>query len=92
MYDAANSQKAILRVGYIVDSIVSVLHQNEGGIGKNIPDAGEIYRGQSLREITRAERMDFPFSHNQQGRIDFNTVNPSLPTRKDFPIHALSKN
>ena len=38
MYDAANTQKAILRVGYIVDSIVSVLHQNEGGIGKSIPD------------------------------------------------------
>ena len=24
-------------------------------------------------------------SHHQQGRIDFNTVNPSLPTGKDFP-------
>ena len=28
-------------------------------------------------------------SHHQQGRIDFNTVNPSLPTGKDFLIHSL---
>ena len=28
----------------------------------------------------------YPFSHHQQGRIDFNTVNPSLPTGKDFLI------
>ena len=27
------------------------------------------------------------FSHPQQGRIDFNTVNPSLPTGMDFLIH-----
>ena len=31
-------------------------------------------------------------SHHQQGRIDFNTVNPSLPTGKDFLIHSLQKN
>ena len=31
------------------------------------------------------------FSHHQQGRIDFNTVNPSLSTGKDFLIHSLSK-
>ena len=30
--------------------------------------------------------------HHQQGRIDFNTVNPSLSTGKDFLIHSLSKN
>ena len=36
----------------------SVLHQNEGGIGKSIPDAQEI----SLRsqEISWASGMDFP--------------------------------
>ena len=28
-------------------------------------------------------------SHHQQGRIDFNTVNPSLSTGKDFLIHSL---
>ena len=27
--------------------------------------------------------------HHQQGRIDFNTVNPSLSTGKDFLIHSL---
>ena len=30
--------------------------------------------------------MDFPFSHHQQGRIDFNT---SLPTGKDFLISSV---
>merc|ERR1719222_411944 len=39
---------------------VSVLHQDEGGIGKSIPDAREISRGRSPREIWRAEGMDFP--------------------------------
>ena len=27
------------------------------------------------------------FSHPQQGRIDFNTVHPSLPSEMDFLIH-----
>ena len=58
--------------------------------------------GKSLgsREIFRASGMDFPippsswwstdtFSHHYQGRIDFNTVNPSLSTGKDFLIHSL---
>ena len=31
--------------------------------------------------------MAIPFSHPQQGRIDFKTVNPSLPTGMDFLIH-----
>ena len=40
--------------------IVSVLHQDEGGIGKSIPDARfpetrEISRGRSPREISRVE-------------------------------------
>ena len=30
---------------------------------------------------------DLSFSHPQQGRINFNTVNPSLPTGMDFLIH-----
>ena len=30
-----------------------------------------------------------PICHHQQGRIDFNTVNPSLSTGKDFLIHSL---
>ena len=45
--------------------IVSVLHQDEGGIGKSIPDARSPrperfpnFRGS--REIWRAEGMDFP--------------------------------
>ena len=29
------------------------------------------------------------FFHHQQGRIDINTVNPSLSTGKDFLIHSL---
>ena len=29
------------------------------------------------------------FSHHQKGRIDSNTVNPSLSTGKDFLIHSL---
>ena len=33
------------------------------------------------------QRRHFTFSHPQQGRIDFNTVNPSLPTGMDFLIH-----
>jgi len=37
---------------------VSVLHQDEGGIEKSIPDARKISRGS--REIRRAEGMDFP--------------------------------
>ena len=41
------------------------------------------------REVSRAEAMDFPICHHKQGRIDFNTVNPSLSTGKDFPIHSL---
>ena len=52
--------------------IVSVLHQEEGGIGKSIPDAQDFprperfpegeARGKSRgsREIWRAEGMDFP--------------------------------
>ena len=61
--------------------IVSVLHQNEGGIGKSIPDAQEI-----SRDILRVEgnlevrRGGFPSLHHQgvhgiilpsrQGRIE----------------------
>jgi len=32
-------------------------------------------------------KEDMSFSHHQQGRIDFNTVNPSLPRGMDFLIH-----
>ena len=39
----------------LIFNIVSVLHQNEGGIGKSIPDAQEISRGRSPREISRVE-------------------------------------
>ena len=34
-----------------------------------------------------AMNREMSFSHPQQGRIDFNTVNPSLPTGMDFLIH-----
>ena len=42
----------------------SVLHQDEGGIGKSIPDAQEISRDPKdfPREISRAEGMDFPIT------------------------------
>ena len=33
--------------------------------------------------------LGFAFSHHQQGRINFNTVKPSLSTGKDFLIHSL---
>ena len=45
---------------YVKIYIVSVLHQDEGGIGKSIPDGRKISRGRSSREILRAEGMDFP--------------------------------
>ena len=32
---------------------------------------------------------DDSFSHHQQGRIDFNTVNSSLSAGKDLLIHSL---
>ena len=32
-----------------------MLHQNSGGIGKSIPNAQEISRGRSPREISRVE-------------------------------------
>ena len=49
--------------------------------------------GKSLgsREISWASGMDFPFSHHRQGRIDFNTVNPSLPTGMDFEGRGKSR-
>ena len=33
--------------------------------------------------------VDQAFPHHQQGRIDFNTVNPSLSAGKDLLIHSL---
>ena len=38
----------------------ALLHQNEGGIRKSIPDAQEISRARGSREISRAEGMDLP--------------------------------
>ena len=46
--------------------IVSVLYQNEGGVGKSIPDAQEI--SQDLRDVPRAQPepnlagVDFPIT------------------------------
>ena len=51
-------QDILFQICRYICHIVSVLHQNEGGIGKSIPDAQEISRGS--REISRAEGMDFP--------------------------------
>ena len=39
--------------------------------------------------ITLVNNEHCSISHHQQGRIDFNTVNPTLPTGKDFLIHSL---
>ena len=70
---------------------VSVLHQNEGGIGKFNPESQEISRDPRdspvSREISRAEGMDFSFSHHWQGSIDFNTVRTTRPTGMYFLIH-----
>ena len=43
--------------------------------------------GMQVRQIDLI--VDESFSHHQQGRIDFNTVNPSLSTGKDFLIHSV---
>ena len=50
-----------------------------------------IIPSQGLVQITfcNLRQIHFTFSHHQQGRIDFNTVNPSLSTGKDFLIHSL---
>ena len=48
----------------IMGDIASLLHQDEGGIGKSIPDAQKISRGRCPREISRVEG-------NLEGRGDF---------------------
>ena len=72
---------------HYIRRILSVLHQNEGGIGKSIPDAQEISR--DPREISTAEGMDFSIPpeyrhtpHHQSIYRD-RSGNPSLWTRKD---------
>ena len=55
LFDTTNPKK--LGTNYIV----TVLHQNEGGIGRSIPDGQKISRDpRGSREIWRAEGMDFP--------------------------------
>ena len=51
-----------------------------------VPD-GRQYDGEPNDTVGHTT-VDQAFSHHQ-GRIDFNTVNPSLPTGKDFLIHSL---
>ena len=41
-----------------------------------------------LKKVNCCE-MHFSFPHHQQGRIDFNTVNPSLSAGKDLLMHSL---
>ena len=41
----------------------------------------------SIVQLLSSSLQPHKFSHPQQGRIDFNTVNPSLPTGMDFLIH-----
>ena len=70
-----------------------MLNQNEGGIGKSIPDAQEIFRDPrdfpraKLKGNLEAEGMGLPFSHHWQGSIDFNTVRTTRPTGMYFLIH-----
>ena len=81
--------------------IKSVVHQDEGGIGKSVPETQEISQGQSPREIARAERMDFPippklwwsmdiFSSSiflqWARRMDNAKINPSLLMMRDCQI------
>ena len=40
-------------------------------------------------EVAGQETKSESFPHHQQGRIDFNTVNPSLCAGKDLLIHSL---
>ena len=42
---------------FLLACIVSVLHQDEGGIGKSIPDAWEISR--DPREISRVDMLHY---------------------------------
>ena len=37
----------------------------------------------------REARVDLSFPHHQQGRIEFNTINPSLSAGKELLIHSL---
>ena len=64
--------------------------EGEGGTADgNLGKAGEE-RGMRVGAIAQLGlRGYWPFSHRQQGRIDFNTINPSLSTGKDFLIHSL---
>ena len=65
---------------------------------ERFPEGEARGKSRGSREILRAEGMDFPippsfwwstdtFSHHRQGRIDFNTVNPSLSRGMNFLIH-----
>ena len=53
----------------------SFSHRHQGNIDRGSRDDMESYDLQGPY---------FSFCHHQQGRIDFNTANPSLPTGKDF--------
>ena len=58
--------------------------ENPSPAPKRFPETREISQGRSPREISRAEGMDFPFSHHWQGSIDFNTVRTTRPTGMYF--------
>ena len=79
---------ACLTYGNIIcDILVSMLHQNEGVIGKSIPDAREISR--DTRDFPRAKPegnliinsstgMDQEIHPSGKARIDSVKTNPSL--------------
>ena len=52
------------------------------------PEEAFLKIGSNLRQVLLLSFTVSPsFSHHRQGRIDFTTVNPSLPTGMDFVIH-----
>ena len=77
---------------------MAVLYQNSGVIRRSTTSALVISLRLRPWDISRvsgnllAWGMDFPFYHHLQGRIGFNTVNPSLSTGKDYPVHSLMMN
>ena len=64
----------------------SFLAVQNSSIGDLVTDS----LSQSLTDwLTFTFAIQRAICHHQQGRIDFNTVNPSLSTGKDFLIHSL---
>ena len=49
-------------------------------------------RQKSIKKMAVFAFHDFPYYHHLQGRIGFNTANPSLSTGQDYSVHSLMMN